>query len=540
MKKLLFLFTTILLISCEKEEPTSNPVEYTITIIAGDGGNVSSTGGSYTAGTELVVTATPNSGYVFSGWSNGSIDNPIKITVNSNQTLTAQFTISNTSSGNVLTTQLVFDQNTGIDLNNLETTFLDVSADIYYNIGEDDFFLFPGTLPSDGFPTPTISLKKINEEWTLNQVFDQVLMKAPRNIKIVNNNEFVIGDSGEQGNQPWLGNIWWGKINSNGIEWIKINDENEMGYFHGVSMGDLNNDGLIDFAGVPSTSADGVTWYSYGIFIQNNDGSFSKRNELWSPEYDMPFTIDIENVLGDNRNEIITASYGGSNLNNDANRIEVYSYNENSESYQLTFRSDQISDFGQQALGATSIVCRDFNKDGINDISVAREFFADDIDNDGNDEEDMSYNSIEIWINDGSGNFDLSFSKVFPFNELRFREFVVLDSNQDGNLDLVLRSTGGTEYWSGNLSGNPDLYWDEIQRAIKLNKSIWLGNGDGTFDFYNSKELRFEMQNYTPEVINPFMKNGKLYFLGNQLSNPNDSSGDLKIDVIEIQVDLTN
>lgn len=540
MKKLLFLFTTILLISCEKEEPTSNPVEYTIKIIAGDGGNVSSTGGSYTAGTELVVTATPNSGYVFSGWSNGSIDNPIKITVNSNQTLTAQFTISNTSSGNVLTTQLVFDQNTGIDLNNLETTFLDVSADIYYNIGEDDFFLFPGTLPSDGFPTPTISLKKINEEWTLNQVFDQVLMKAPRNIKIVNNNEFVIGDSGEQGNQPWLGNIWWGKINSNGIEWIKINDENEMGYFHGVSMGDLNNDGLIDFAGVPSTSADGVTWYSYGIFIQNNDGSFLKRNELWSPEYDMPFTIDIENVLGDNRNEIITASYGGSNLNNDANRIEVYSYNENSESYQLTFRSDQISDFGQQALGATSIVCRDFNKDGINDISVAREFFADDIDNDGNDEEDMSYNSIEIWINDGSGNFDLSFSKVFPFNELRFREFVVLDSNQDGNLDLVLRSTGGTEYWSGNLSGNPDLYWDEIQRAIKLNKSIWLGNGDGTFDFYNSKELRFEMQNYTPEVINPFMKNGKLYFLGNQLSNPNDSSGDLKIDVIEIQVDLTN
>ena len=539
MKKLLFLFTTILLISCEKEEPTSNPVKYTITIIAGDGGNVSSTGGSYTAGTEVVVTATPNSGYVFSGWSNGSIDNPIKITVNSNQTLTAQFTLSNTFSGNVLTTQLVFDQNTGIDLNNLETTFLDVAADIYYNIGEDDFFLFPGTLPSDGFPTPTISLKKINEEWTLNQVFDQVLMKAPRNIKIVNNNEFVIGDSGEQGNQPWLGNIWWGKINSNGIEWIKINDENEMGYFHGVSMGDLNNDGLIDFAGVPSTSADGVTWYSYGIFIQNNDGSFSKRNELWSPEYDMPFTIDIENVLGDNRNEIITASYGG-DLTNDANRIEVYSYNENSESYQLTFRSDQISDFGQQALGATSIVCRDFNKDGINDISVAREFFAGDIDNDGNDEGDMSYNSIEIWINDGSGNFNLSFSKVFPFNELRFREFVVLDSNQDGNLDLVLRSTGGTEYWSGNLSGNPDSYWNEIQRAIKLNKSIWLGNGDGTFDFYNSKELRFEMQNYTPEVINPFMKNGKLYFLGNQLSNPNDSSGDLKIDVIEIQVDLTN
>ena len=253
----------------------------------------------------------------------------------------------------------------------------------------------------------------------------------------------------------------------------------------------------------------------------------------------MPFTIDIDNVLGDDRNEIITASYGGSSSgwNDDANRIEVYSYDENTQSYQLEFRSDQIDDFGQQVLGATSIISQDFNNDGIKDISVAREFFAGDIDGDGNDDEDLSFNSFEVWLSDGIGGFNLSYNNVFPFDELRFREFVVLDANQDGNLDIVLRTNGGTDYFSGDLSGNPDTYWDEIQRAITLNKSIWLGNGAGTFDFYNSEELRFEMENYSPSVINPFMRDDKLCFLGSQNTFQNNN-GNLEIDMIDIEIDL--
>lgn len=450
------------------------------------------------------------------------------------------FTYSQTGElGSISTNQIVFEGNTELDLNNLEVTFLNVAADLHFNVDGDDFLLLPGTIPSEGPPAPTILMKKNNGEWNLHQIYDQVLMKAPRNIKIINENEFVIGDSGEHGNQPWLGNIWWGKITSSGIDWTKVNDDNQMGYFHGVSMGDLNNDDLIDFAGVPSTSADGVTWYTYGIFIQNNDGTFTRNNDFWIPENDMPFTIDIDNVLGDDRNEIITASYGGSSSgwNDDANRIEVYSYDENTQSYQLEFRSDQIDDFGQQVLGATSIISQDFNNDGIKDISVAREFFAGDIDGDGNDDEDLSFNSFEVWLSDGIGGFNLSYNNVFPFDELRFREFVVLDANQDGNLDIVLRTNGGTDYFSGDLSGNPDTYWDEIQRAITLNKSIWLGNGAGTFDFYNSEELRFEMENYSPSVINPFMRDDKLCFLGSQNTYQNNN-GNLEIDMIDIEIDL--
>jgi len=96
MKRLLqfsLLITSVIgvIFSCAKEEPTPEAIKYTLTVTAGDGGNVSNAGGSYAAGSEVTITATPNSEYVFSGWSNGSTDNEIKITINSNQTLIANF-----------------------------------------------------------------------------------------------------------------------------------------------------------------------------------------------------------------------------------------------------------------------------------------------------------------------------------------------------------------------------------------------------------------------------------------------------------------
>lgn len=97
MKTYTLLLSAFFLLACSKQEPESPmptpqaPVSYTITISAGAGGNVSSSGGSYEAGTQLNITATPDGEYVFSGWSNGSTENPLTLTVNSNTTLTATF-----------------------------------------------------------------------------------------------------------------------------------------------------------------------------------------------------------------------------------------------------------------------------------------------------------------------------------------------------------------------------------------------------------------------------------------------------------------
>jgi surface protein len=94
MKKLLFLLSIFtVLISCSKDEtPPPDPiVKYTITLSAGEGGTVSTTGGEYEAGQTVSVTATPQGEYLFKDWSDGNTNATRTITVSSNSTLTANF-----------------------------------------------------------------------------------------------------------------------------------------------------------------------------------------------------------------------------------------------------------------------------------------------------------------------------------------------------------------------------------------------------------------------------------------------------------------
>ena len=69
-------------------------VQYTLTLIASEGGTVSTTtgGGTYDEGTEVTIKATPSEGYRFTGWEgNDSTSESLTITLNSNQTFQALF-----------------------------------------------------------------------------------------------------------------------------------------------------------------------------------------------------------------------------------------------------------------------------------------------------------------------------------------------------------------------------------------------------------------------------------------------------------------
>ncbi|MDA8948703.1 hypothetical protein N9H57_06155 [Flavobacteriaceae bacterium] len=115
MKKLLYPFAfalTVFLIlySCSAEEedttppptvqePTPEPeppapTKYTLTVTAGEGGSVSTEGGTYDEGAEITVTATPDDGYEFIEWDgNDNQSNSFTISVNSNITIQANFQI---------------------------------------------------------------------------------------------------------------------------------------------------------------------------------------------------------------------------------------------------------------------------------------------------------------------------------------------------------------------------------------------------------------------------------------------------------------
>ncbi|MBO4752575.1 MAG: InlB B-repeat-containing protein [Bacteroidales bacterium] len=73
-----------------------NANNYTITVTADNNthGSVNG-GGSFAYGTTTQISATPNDGYEFTGWSDGNTDNPRTVTVTGNATYTATFAILN-------------------------------------------------------------------------------------------------------------------------------------------------------------------------------------------------------------------------------------------------------------------------------------------------------------------------------------------------------------------------------------------------------------------------------------------------------------
>jgi hypothetical protein len=98
MRKLLLLLSIFAIaLSCSSDEtltPVTPPapiIKYTITLSAGEGGTVSTTGGEYESGQTVFVTATPQGEYLFKDWSDGYTNATRTITVSSNSTLTANF-----------------------------------------------------------------------------------------------------------------------------------------------------------------------------------------------------------------------------------------------------------------------------------------------------------------------------------------------------------------------------------------------------------------------------------------------------------------
>ena len=97
MRHTILLLISLLVISCAGAEDNDTPttpapvVRYNVSISASAGGTVSPQGGSYERGASITLTATPAANYIFLGWSNGSLENPLTLVVNGEINLTANF-----------------------------------------------------------------------------------------------------------------------------------------------------------------------------------------------------------------------------------------------------------------------------------------------------------------------------------------------------------------------------------------------------------------------------------------------------------------
>jgi len=87
---------------------------YTLTVTTGEGGTVSTEGGTYDEGTEVTISASANQGYIFNGWEgSNSPEKSLTISLNSNVSLIANFRIMNTTDLN--NDPDIFNYDTNID-----------------------------------------------------------------------------------------------------------------------------------------------------------------------------------------------------------------------------------------------------------------------------------------------------------------------------------------------------------------------------------------------------------------------------------------
>lgn len=123
----LFVFCSI---SCSTSDDPSMPtipaavVRYNVSISASNGGSVSSQGGNYERGTSVTFTATPSENYIFLGWSNGSLDNPLTLVVNGEINLTANFGVMQDPNGSTSSSSVTLSADGETDTYALITSVL--------------------------------------------------------------------------------------------------------------------------------------------------------------------------------------------------------------------------------------------------------------------------------------------------------------------------------------------------------------------------------------------------------------------------------
>jgi len=293
-------------------------------------------------------------------------------------------------------------------------------------------------------------------------------------------------------------------MNGGELSWKKINQDKR--WSHDISGGDLNGDGLMDVVSASPLS----------IYIQNSNGTFTKRDDLYKWEQRISaFAVEVVDVNGDETPEIITGGYYGSGNPLEKNNVAIYSFNKETNRFEIVFDNKSPNLFFNEDLGATSIEVHDLNKDGKKDIVIARESHFN----------SKPTRTIEVWENKVSNDkfeFDYLDKIVYTQDQLDFTEFICKDVNNDGNIDIIL-----------NGNGRGSLLRLENNSKFRLNHLIHLNDGKGKFSPFSVRDLNVEGD---PDYLYPIIRNNKLSFFGTKTKQ--NIPGGIKVTYWDVNTNL--
>jgi hypothetical protein len=238
-----------------------------------------------------------------------------------------------------------------------------VAGTIIYLKDNVEHMVIPGTLFFNYPLIPVIHLIKVGSTWQYENSYSEAAMGAGRNYECIDstNQTWVYADTGlELSSGTWpFGNILVMKTSGNKLSWNTIS--NIKSFYHSVSSGDLNNDGLKDIIGL-NMGQYGNWGDALHPYMQNSDGSFSENRNLFSSNYTSwavnkgSGAVLIKNLLGNKYPDIIRADYGfNSSYQKPTDRYSfiILSYDSLQKKYDISRNPGPIGVFSNPDRGAT-------------------------------------------------------------------------------------------------------------------------------------------------------------------------------------------
>ena len=540
MKNIYIYISLLFVLTCAKEDsqapntpPSQIVKQYTLTASAGDGGSVSG-GGTFASGTQVSLTATPTSGYSFSGWSTGSTTNPLTVTLNSNTSITANFqviinsyTLSVTAGegGSVSTEGGEYEEGT-------EVTITATPEEGYEFIGWSDgensservITISSETSISANFQiTPFVSKSPsysyINQTTSkyLNQYYFQGYMTRDdhesiswidSNVKyMIQENDAVYYDFDQNGTLDFFGFAYWsdpnnGEWGTNPGKYVLIKDfflgnrekilfDTQLAFGGKMDLSDLDNDGQLD-----------VLMYGQNVH-QNSPYAYSSSLNEMPTEY---IKIDTDlNFSSSFIGPVISLHDGSSgDVDNDGDvdimlipqNAHFYNYDREIR-YPILLINNGLGQFTEQDAFDDNFnftpYYTNYQEDYTEYQSIHYELF--DLNNDGNldlisgfwaDNNNEYVNrekvGIDVFWGDGSGKFiTTNSSKILPNNPQGYQYSPLgstyFDYDYDGDLDLFLITTRAED---GNYVNNGGLT-DEGSNFYENYFMFIFRNDDGDF-----------------------------------------------------------
>lgn len=412
-----------------------------------------------------------------------------------------------------------------------------VSGTVLFKYGNKEHIITtPGSLT---FGVPIHFIKK-NNIWEVAKFYKNVEMTGVRNYSFLNDSTIVFANTGFEGPLPWpFGNIYSAKLNGDSIDWRKISTQ--VAYYHDVSTGDINNDGLKDVIGIRFGTYGNWLDNALNPYIQNKDGSYKESRELIERYFykNGPFenqitdqfnnsgsSVLIEDVVGDSIPEIIKGEYHGMDGFWRYGFV-IFKFNIDSNKYVRYYIPQNLGPSRFYGNGTTKIRAIDFDKDGDKDLFIAYEG-------------DKPGNSIQIWVNDSKGNFTPGQLIEYSLDVMQFREFELIDVNGDSWDDIIIHPFHWGNKFRLNIGPPPYLQGNgfRLENCILLNNKGVFEELKETVVVDSLTSIDAEYPKVKPGFFKAAFYDNQLKFIGFQeFSAFNNSS---KFKLYEITINFCN